>query len=82
MISHLNKIKELQEQYDIKTYTLALQYVLQKDYIDYAVIGVDSPKQLLTNIKAISKPVLIPHKEIDNIIVHDKSLLNPSNWLI
>lgn len=73
-------LKELQQTHKLDTVTMALQYVLQKKYIDCVVIGVDSSKQLISNINMVTKTVTIPHQEIDTISVKDITTLNPSNW--
>lgn len=76
----LKQLALLQEKHKLDTTTLALQYVLQKTYIDNVVIGVDSEKQLLANLDVVNKNYKIPHQEIDAIDIENKELLNPSNW--
>ncbi len=73
----LNKIKI---QYNIDTVKLALQYVLQKEYIDQVLIGVETPEQLINNINFSLKKEQIPHEAIDAINITENELLNPSNW--
>ena len=61
--------------------SLALNYVLSKDYIDRVLIGVDNEQQLNSNIAALEQTIpqsLI--KEIDNIQVSSVELLNPAEW--
>ena len=60
---------------------MALQYALQKNYIDRVLIGVDSAEQLKKNIDICSKKTDIPTKIIDNINIAEGSLLNPINWI-
>ena len=63
--------------------SLALNYPLNKKYIDRVLIGVDSLEQLKNNIKAtkidIEKSI---YEEIDCIQIKNNKLLNPSNWKI
>lgn len=77
---YLIELDAVKKEYKISTETLALQYVLQKQYIDKVLIGVDSVEQLQKNIDICSKKVKIPSKVIDKIEVLEKELLNPSNW--
>ena len=77
---YLIAIEQLKNKYKIKTETLALQYVLQKKYIDKVLIGVDSVIQLQQNIGICSKSIEIPSGIIDKIDVKENKLLNPANW--
>lgn len=80
---YLRKIKNLAKEHDLEAGHLAMQYVVNKKYIDAVLFGVDSVKQLEQNIywakKAIPEAVFV---EIDNIKVKDTNLLNPSEWRI
>ena len=60
---------------------LALNYAYSKDYIDYILLGVDSVKQLKSNIRTIknSKTKNL-YPEVDNIVVKNSLMLNPVNW--
>lgn len=73
----LDKIKSNSK---INIEDLALQYVLQKEYINYVLIGVENTKQLMNNISICKKEYSIPHDVIDEIDVAEVNLLNPSNW--
>jgi aryl-alcohol dehydrogenase-like predicted oxidoreductase len=77
---YLEKLDVIKNKNNINTQTLALQYVLQKDYVNNVLIGVDSVDQLISNIELCSKKINIPHKEIDSINVKEDFFLNPSNW--
>lgn len=60
---------------------LALQYVINKPYIDCVLLGVDSVDQLEKNLSCINKA--LPNKieqYIDNINISEISMLNPANW--
>ena len=81
LIPLLTHINELVRENKININTLAMQYVLSKEYIDGVLIGVDSSSQLKENITSlqnnISKEVLA---EIDKIKIKNVDLLNPSKW--
>ena len=79
--SYLDVINSIKENFKITIQELALQYVLQKKYIDNVLIGVDNPQQLINNIKLSEKQTQIPHDLIDKINVKNEGLLNPSNWI-
>lgn len=81
--SHLNKIRSLVIENNLEIGHFAMQYALNKEYIDAVLFGVDSVDQLEQNISWSNKP--IPEeilKEIDNIKVEETNLLNPSKWQI
>jgi aryl-alcohol dehydrogenase-like predicted oxidoreductase len=69
--------------YNIDMNSLALNYAINKPYIDKVLIGVDSLEQLKNNIKATEsicdKSI---YRKIDCINVENTKLLNPSNWKI
>lgn len=77
---HLSILDTLKLKNDISTDALALQYTLQKEYIDYVLIGVEDASQLISNINTCKENKKIPHSIIDGIHVKDIRLLNPSNW--
>ncbi len=80
LMPYLKTLESVKEKEVLNTEALALQYVLQKKYIDYVLIGVESVKQLLSNISICNEKVNIPHDIIDAIDVTEEELLNPSNW--
>lgn len=80
LISYLNDIEFIKNKFKLSIEELALQYTLQKTYIDYVLIGVDNTKQLINNLEFIKKKAQIPHKIINEINVKNEDLLNPSNW--
>ena len=80
LITHLDTLKNIKKATSINTQTLALQYVLQKKYIDHVLIGVETSKQLVDNINTCKIEQAIPHHLIDAIDVKEIELLNPSNW--
>ncbi|WP_103069047.1 aldo/keto reductase [Aquimarina sediminis] len=80
LLPYLKTLKNIQEKEVLSTEALALQYVLQKEYINYVLIGVESVEQLLNNIKICKEKISFPHDVIDAIHVVEDELLNPSNW--
>lgn len=83
MKPYLEQIKNLATEHNLETGHLALQYVVNKKYIDAVLFGVDSVDQLEQNIywanPTIPETVLA---QIDNINVKDIFLLNPAEWKI
>jgi len=79
--TYLEDLEQIKNKYKVSTETLALQYALQKSYIDRVLIGVDSAEQLKKNIYICSEKTDIPTKVIDNINIKEGSLLNPINWI-
>lgn len=78
---HLNSLGQLASDFNIPMNQLALGYALSKDYIDAVLIGVDSQKQLLSNVDLINKPLDNRiFQEIDTIDVKERELLYPFNW--
>ena len=77
---YLQEIEIIKSDYNVTTESLALQYVLQKDYIDYVLVGVETSQQLIDNINLCETESTIPHSKIDKLNVLESHLLNPSNW--
>lgn len=80
LTSYLETLENIKEKMSLSTEILALQYVLQKKYIDYVLIGIENTDQLISNINICNKKIDIPHEIIDAISVSEEELLNPSNW--
>jgi len=81
LLPEIKLIDNLCRQFDVEVGPLALQYALKNPDIDHVLIGVDSALQLKWNLEAINKE--IPHgifEAIDQLIVSDNQLLNPSLW--
>lgn len=77
----LQKITGLAQESNLSIASLALNYVLSKNYIDGVLIGVDNEQQLKSNMAVLEQTIpqsLI--KEIDNIQVSSVELLNPAEW--
>lgn len=80
----VNWLKSKFKQYEkMSVSDLCIGYVNSQDWIDSVVIGVDSEKNLFSNLQSISMP-LMPREALDELatsrpIVEAKSL-NPANW--
>ena len=81
--NNLSELSLILKNNNISIESLALNYPLNKTYIDKVLIGVDSLEQLKNNIKAtendFNKSI---YKKIDCIQIKNTKLLNPSNWKI
>jgi aryl-alcohol dehydrogenase-like predicted oxidoreductase len=78
---YLKHLDELAKEYRITKESLALQYAIDKDYIDGVLIGVDTLAQLKRNVVSINSD--IPKEvfsEIDKINFEEVELLNPATW--
>ena len=77
----LNELKLISKNNKISMYDMGLNYVLNHDFIDYVVIGIDNMNQLEKNInsvkKSFSKKII---NEINSIKIKNTHLLNPNNW--
>jgi aryl-alcohol dehydrogenase-like predicted oxidoreductase len=81
--SDLTKLEILKQNYNVDMNSLALNYAINKKYIDKVLIGVDSIDQLTKNIESINNGFDNSiFKKIDSIKIGNKKLLNPSNWKI
>lgn len=81
--NNLSELSLILKNNNISIESLALNYPLNKTYIDKVLIGVDSLEQLKKNIKAtendFDKSI---YEKIDCIQIKNTKLLNPSNWKI
>ena len=81
--NNLSELSQILKNNNIAMESLALNYPLNKTYIDKVLIGVDSLEQLKNNIKAtendFDKSI---YEKIDCIQIKNTKLLNPSNWKI
>lgn len=80
LVPYLEKLSKTREKHHLTVLNLSLQYALQKGFIDHVLVGVETPRQLMTNIRACKKETIIPHDEIDALAIEEVELLNPSNW--
>ena len=75
---NLNKLKAKSNELSVSVLELALSFIANIENIDYAVIGVNSLKQL----QQILSSSLI-NLDLDNfyeVSVADDKFVNPSNW--
>jgi aryl-alcohol dehydrogenase-like predicted oxidoreductase len=80
---YLVKLNEIADSHHISIEALALQYVVQNDFIDGIVLGVDSIDNLRNNLEVLrAAPNNEIQNEIQSIIVSEESLLTPSNWVL
>lgn len=78
---YLQKINRIAAENNTSVGELALQYVLQNDYIDKVLIGAENEKQLEANILSLdTKLSSSALSEIDKINVEQEELLSPVNW--
>lgn len=78
---YCHKLHSLARMNNIQLGHLAIQYVLEKQYIDGILIGVDTVEQLKTNIHWIKTTIKSAvFDEIDKIFVQETELLNPAKW--
>jgi len=80
IIKYLKMLDEISNNSQMSIAELAMQYVLQKKYIDKMLIGVDTIVQLKENLSIVNKKSEISHNVIDRINIVEQELLNPSNW--
>ena len=79
--NNLRELSFIVKNNNIAMESLALNYPLNKSYIDKVLIGVDSLEQLKNNIKATENIFdKSTYKKIDCIQIENTKILNPSNW--
>jgi aryl-alcohol dehydrogenase-like predicted oxidoreductase len=77
----LIRFQDLIQRYGIDVRQACLNYALRQEFVDYALIGVETKMQLEENVAA-----LLPAfddtltQELERIPIPDGSLLNPANW--
>ena len=77
----LEELHQLSSQFNIPLESLALNYAMANENIDRVLIGVDSRKQLETNLSALHQtlpPEMVA--TVNRIKVKEVDLLNPTNW--
>lgn len=81
--NNLSELSLILKNNNLSIESLALNYALNKTYVDKVLIGVDSLEQLKNNIKAtendFDKSI---YEKIDCIQIKNTKLLNPSYWKI
>lgn len=78
---YLKKLHDFCNSNEITISQLALNFVVQNPYIDGVLIGVDSVRQLKSNIESLSFKLDKSAIEfVNSIKIKEKELLNPVNW--
>ena len=79
---YLLSIQEIAKDLNLTVDQLAFMYVLQQEYIDKVLFGVDNLVQLQTNVNLIQDlPKFELRDLVNNVIkVKETTLLNPVNW--
>lgn len=80
MEPYLKTLKLISESHHMDLKKAALNYVLQKEYIDRVVLGIDNVTQLVENLKLVDES--LESQIFSHVVVEakDEYLLNPSNW--
>ena len=74
-------VNQLAKESQLTVEELCLGYVLSHEYIDKVLIGVDSIEQLNINLQSTGKEIgLGVEGALKQLVVADRSLLNPTNW--
>lgn len=74
---------KISKHFDISIEALALQYCLNNDLIENTLIGVDNLEQLKKNISSEREKFKLDcFLGVNNINILDRTLLNPSKWII
>jgi len=79
----LELIRGLAKDSNLSIGSLALNYVINKKYIDGVLVGVDSVQQLQNNLTALKDELPLEIVQVvDKIMVESNRLLNPAEWNI
>lgn len=77
----LDSLHEYCKGNEISLESMALNYLIDNQFIDGVLIGVDNCEQLKKNINTVQNKLSPKDIDfIDSIIIKDKRLLNPVNW--
>lgn len=81
LIPHLKRIRELARENGITVESLALNYVTSNELVDKVVFGVDNLDHLVKSLDSLQSTIS-PEvwKAMDDLVVDDVRLLNPTNW--
>jgi aryl-alcohol dehydrogenase-like predicted oxidoreductase len=78
---YIDTIHKISKSINTDIYNLSLAYAFHQPYIDKILIGVDSVDQLKQNVLSLSNPISKQVlDQVDEIVVNEIDLLNPSNW--
>lgn len=83
LLPYLTRLDQIVAEGNIDIKRVALMYAIQNDSIDKILMGIDSLKQLKSNVEELKQENRIPEqliRLIDEIRVTEVELLNPANW--
>ena len=80
LIPYMKEIDRIVKKSKSNLDTMAINYPLEKEYIDKVIFGVHNLSQFRRNINSIELDSKLDYKEIEMIIVREKELLKPLNW--
>jgi aryl-alcohol dehydrogenase-like predicted oxidoreductase len=80
MRPYLEKIDAISRQHATDKKKGALNFIIQKEYVDYVVLGIDRVSQLIENISLLDQSYETSIFEGINVKPEDAYLLNPANW--
>lgn len=80
MRPYLEELRTVSDFHNLSLKKLALNYVLQKEYIDYVVLGIDHASQLVENTALVDQEFDSEMIKTFKIKPEDAFLLNPANW--
>lgn len=77
---YLEKIDFISRQHTTDKKKAALNFIVQKEYIDYVVLGIDHVSQLAENLSLVDETFDTSIFEGIDVNSEDVYLLNPANW--
>lgn len=80
LIPYMKEIDRIVKKSESNLDTIAINYPLEKEYIDKVIFGVHNLSQFKRNIDSLESDSKLDCKEIEMIIVREKELLKPLNW--
>ena len=75
-----SEIKRLQDEFGSELSGVLLSYVLEKEYIDRVIIGVQNAEQLTQNIAAVKRSLTNKIELLDCKQTFSEEIVVPSNW--
>ena len=83
MKNELQFTQEIISNFDESISNICWWHAFSNSKIDYVIVGVDSVKQLQDNIdKSKKDPPTKVLRELEQIVIKNKDLLIPSNWIL
>ena len=76
------ELQRLANECNVSVPELASVFVYYNDFINSTILGVDSPKELESNIKSIDRfdKNLLEHIDFDSLRINDDYLIDPRKW--